>query len=396
VRVLIVHPRDLGAPTLGGIQTFLHDFVKFAPDDFDITLAGVTQDQRARPVSAFSRVDVEGRAATMLPLGPAGRMPLNPLTWLRMIVAQTRLRRRLMERGAIVQVHRPFRPIVLAGQRGPGVQFVHLDLEAWPGPSGWPRLGGLYRSFADPAIERMAHVYVVSERGAQLLRDSHPKIAERIEFVPVWHDPAVFSAPTEAERSSLRSSLLGQMGIAADAPVVLWAGRLDEGKDPLLALDAVAHTGNDAVELIVAGDGPLRGAAEARAAQLGIGGRVHFLGDVARDQIAQLMRAADCLLLTSHSEGGGPRVVVEALASGLPVVATDVGEVRRTVSDKVNGRIASDHEPETLAEALTWTLAQPRDVLSAAAVTAAAPYTAQRVLAPLYETYRRLAAAASR
>src|SRR5690242_20955311 len=104
----MVHPRDLGAPTLGGIQTFLHDFVKFAPDDFDITLAGVTQDQRARPVGAFSRVDVEGRAATMLPLGPAGRMPLNPLTWLRMIVAQTRLRRRLMERGAIVQVHRPF------------------------------------------------------------------------------------------------------------------------------------------------------------------------------------------------------------------------------------------------------------------------------------------------
>jgi glycosyltransferase involved in cell wall biosynthesis len=397
VRVLIVHPRDLGAPTLGGIQTFLHDFVKFAPADFDITLAGVTQDQRARPVGAFSRVEVDGRLATMLPLGPAGRMPLNPLTWLRMVAAQARLRRRLMDRGVIVQVHRPFRPIVLAGQRGPGVQFVHLDLEAWPGPSGWPRLGGLYRSFADPAIERMAHLYVVSERGAQLLRDSHPRIAERIEFVPVWHDPAVFRPPLGAERDASRSSLFGPLGIAADAKVVLWAGRLDEGKDPLVAIEVVAQASDpDAIELIVAGEGPLRGAAEARAAELGMSGRVHFLGDVARDDIAQLMRAADCLLLTSHNEGGGPRVVVEALASGLPVIATDVGEVRRTVSDKVNGRIAGDHSAEALADGLRWALTQPRHVLSAAAVTAAAPYTAQRVLASLYETYRRLAAAATR
>jgi glycosyltransferase involved in cell wall biosynthesis len=272
---------------------------------------------------------------------------------------------------------------------------VHLDLEAWPGPAGWPRLGGLYRSFADPAIEGMAHVYVVSERGAQLLRDSHPAIAGRIDFVPVWHDPAVFRAPTTPEHDALRLSEFGRLAIAADAQVVLWAGRLDAGKNPLLALDAVARATSDsgAIELIIAGDGELRAAAEEQATALGIGGRVHFLGDVPRDEIARLMRVADCLLLTSHSEGGGPRVVVEALASGLPVVATDVGEVRRTVADRINGRIADDHAPQTLADALTWTLAQPRDSLSAAAVSAAAPYTAERVLAPLYATYRELVAA---
>jgi glycosyltransferase involved in cell wall biosynthesis len=398
VRVLIVHPRDLGAPTSGGIQTFLHDFVKFAPADFDITLAGVTSDSRARPVGVATRVDVEGRAATMLALGPAGSLPRNPLTWLRMIVAQVRLRRRLMDRHAILQIHRPFKPIVLAGQRGPGIQFVHLDIDAWPGPSGWPRLGGLYRSFSDPALERMARVFVVSERGTQLLRDSHPSIGERIEFVPVWHDPAVFRAVPDAERAAVRESVFSRLGIAADARVVLWAGRLDAGKDPLLALDAVARVAADGagLELIFAGDGELRPAVEAHAAELGIGGRVHFLGDVVRDQVAQLMRAADCFLLTSHSEGGGPRVVVEALASGLPVVATDVGEVRRTVSDGVDGRVVGEHSADSLADALRWTLGQPRAALSAAAVQAAAPYTAQRVLEPLYETYRRVVASATR
>jgi glycosyltransferase involved in cell wall biosynthesis len=395
VRVLIVHPRDLGAPTLGGIQTFLHDFVKFAPADFEITLAGVTHDQRARPIGAISGVDVEGRAASMLALGPAGRLPLNPLAWLRMVAAQIRLRRRLMDRHAIVQVHRPYRPIVLAGQRGPGVQFVHLDLEAWPGPTGWPRLGGLYRSFADPAIERMARVYVVSERGAELLRQSHPSIAAQIEFVPVWHDASVFRPPTTPERALLRESLGQRFGIAADAQVVLWAGRLDAGKDPVLALEAVARAtgGGGAIELLIAGTGELRTAVEARATELGIAGRAHLLGDLGRHEVAQLMRAVDCLLLTSHNEGGGPRVVVEALASGLPVVATDVGEVRRTVSDMVNGRVVKEHSADALAEALSWTIAQSRETLSAAAITAAEPYTAERVLGPLYDAYRRLAAA---
>ena len=45
VRVLIVHPRDPAAPTLGGIQTFLRDFIKYAPAEFDITFVGTTRDE---------------------------------------------------------------------------------------------------------------------------------------------------------------------------------------------------------------------------------------------------------------------------------------------------------------------------------------------------------------
>ena len=393
MRVLIVHPRDLGAPTSGGIQTFLHDFVKFAPADFDITVAGVTQDERARPIGRATTVTIDGRTATLLPLGPAGRLPLNPVKWLRMGLAQARLRARLLDRRSIVQTHRPFRPIVLAGQRGPGVQFVHLDLDAWPGPTGWHRLNRLYRPFSDPALARMARVYVVSERGANSLRDANPRLADRIEFLPVWHDPAVFHPATNEERAALRADLARDLGIAAASDhLVLWAGRLDPGKDPGIALDALALMPAD-VRLLVAGEGELRPMLESRMGAAALRGRLHLLGDESRARLASLMRAADCLLLTSHSEGGGPRVVVEALASGLPVVATDVGEVRRTVSDGGNGRVVVEHDASLLADALAWVLAQPRDILTAAAVAAAAPFTAERVLGPVYATYRRLAEA---
>lgn len=391
VRVLIVHPRDLGAPTSGGIQTFLHDFVKFAPADFDITIAGVTADGHARPVGRLSRVAIGGRAATVLPLGPAGRLPANPLSWLLMGLAQARLRRRLLDRRTIAQIHRPFRPIVLAGQRGPRVQFVHLDLEAWPGPSGWPRLSRLYRAFSDAAMERMARVYVVSERGADALRSAHPTLAEQIEFLPVWHDPQIFHAPVPDERDRMRGDLAARLGfgLVGDAKLVLFAGRLDHGKDPLMALEVIARLPDHAL-LLIAGEGDMRGAVETRVRQLGLGSRTLLLGDLARDELAAVMRAADCLLLTSHDEGGGPRVVVEALASGLPVVATQVGEVRRTVADGINGRVVDAHDPGPLAEALAWTLAQERAAMVAAALEAAAPYTAERVLGPLYATYRQL------
>jgi len=53
VHILIVHPRDPAAPTLGGIQTFLRDFIKYAPADFAISFIGTTRDVVARPVGPF-------------------------------------------------------------------------------------------------------------------------------------------------------------------------------------------------------------------------------------------------------------------------------------------------------------------------------------------------------
>jgi len=398
IRVVVLHPRDLAAPTVGGIQTFLHDFVKHSPADFEITVAGVTQDSHERPVGRRRRVRIGQRDAWLLPLAPGGNMGRNPVAMWRMLGAQLRLRRLLLGRHTILQVHRPFRSLVLAGHRGPRVQFVHLDIRYWPGPSGWPRLGHLYRPFTDSAIERMARVYVVNEPGAELLRAAHPRIAERIEFLPVWFDEEVFRPAAADERSGLRAVLLDRLevpGSERNDRLVLFAGRLDENKDPGLALAAFAEVARRErnVRLMVAGDGTLRPAMADGARELDLADRVHFVGDLARDALAETMRASDALVLSSRAEGGGPRVVLEALASGLPVVATPVGDVARTVRSGINGWLTRDHDAHELAAGLEWALDQPRDAIRNEAVAAVAPYTARRVLEPLYEAYRELAGA---
>jgi len=104
------------------------------------------------------------------------------------------------------------------------------------------------------------------------------------------------------------------------------------------------------------------------------------------------MQASDALLLTARSEGGGPRVVLEALACGLPVVSTTVVEVKRTVTSGVNGWLVDELSADALADGLVWAMSQPRAAIASAAVEAVRPFTAERMLAGVFETYRALAA----
>lgn len=396
MRVLIVHPRDLGAPTIGGIQTFLHDFVKFSPPDFRITLAGVTQDPGRRRIGRITEISIDGRSAWFLPLAPAGGIPRNPLRLLGMAVGLIRLRREMLRSDTILQVHRPYRRMFMAGHRGPRVQFIHVDIRDWPGPTAWPRLKSLYRQFSDRALEQMARVFVVNEPGAEIIRKQYPKIADKVDFLPVWYDDAVFRAPLPEEKPAIRRTILARLGLgddAADDTLILFAGRLDPIKDPELAIDAFARfisAGGPTARLVVCGDGEMRAALDDRARTLGVADRVHFMGDRPREELAIIMRACDVLLLTSRAEGGGPRVVLEALASGLPVVAPPVGDVLRTVKHQVDGWLIGDRTPEAVADGLRWVLDQSSTTLSAAAVAAAEPYSAPAVLAHLYDIYRGL------
>jgi glycosyltransferase involved in cell wall biosynthesis len=146
----------------------------------------------------------------------------------------------------------------------------------------------------------------------------------------------------------------------------------------------------------VAGSGELRQSLIEQARRQGIAAFVHFVGDVPRARLAQIMRVADVLLLTSRAEGGGPRVVVESLASGIPAVATPVGEVRRTVIHRGNGWLVEERTASAVADGLEWVLGQPPGALREAALAAARPYTAPVVLERVYTAYRELSANAAR
>lgn len=398
--MLILHPRDPAEPTIGGIQTFLHDFIKYAPADFELTFAGTTADRRKRPIGRTTRLRIEDHDVRLLALSSSNGLPRDPLGLIGVFAAQVRLRLGMLRGGRILQVHRPYRSLFLAGQRGPRAQFIHVDIRDWPGPSAWRHVRSVYRNFSSRALDAMSRVFVVNEPGAEIIRRDHPALAERVDFLPVWYDPETFFPAAVDERGRMREALHGELGLDAndDLPLILFAGRLDPIKDPELAIDGLAelHRRGRAARMVVAGSGDLQPALLEQARRQGVEAFVHFIGDVPRERLAVIMRVADVLLLTSRAEGGGPRVVVESLASGTPAVATPVGEVRRTVGHRSNGWLVEERTASAVADGLEWVLQQPPGSLRDAALAAARPYTAEQVLERVYRIYRELSSSAAR
>jgi glycogen(starch) synthase len=116
-------------------------------------------------------------------------------------------------------------------------------------------------------------------------------------------------------------------------PVVLFVGRLVDGKQPEVAVSAFAevHEQYPNATLVVAGEGPCREQLESRVAEAGLDSAVRFLGHVAYDRMPTIYRSADVLLLPSRAEGL-PRTVLEALASGVPVVVSDLPVLEKVVA----------------------------------------------------------------
>jgi glycosyltransferase involved in cell wall biosynthesis len=168
--------------------------------------------------------------------------------------------------------------------------------------------------------------------------------------VRVFEIPELTSrfAPGDAAAARAATGLHGN-------PSVLWVGHLDRNKDPLTVLDGVARAVADLPGLTLwccFGAAPLLPAVEARIARdPALRGRVHLLGRVPHERIEQLMRAADLFVLGSHREGGNCSLV-EALATGLPSIATDIPSSRALLGGGTVGVLWPSGDSRALADAL--------------------------------------------
>lgn len=159
--------------------------------------------------------------------------------------------------------------------------------------------------------------------------------AARIEVLP---NPV--QAPVLDDRDELRR----RHGL--EGPTLVFAGRLAPQKSLEVTLEAVRRL--QGVQLVLAGDGPEAERLRRLAHDLGLDGRVRFLGAQPRDTVLELLRAGDVAVLSSSWENF-PHMVVEALAVGTPVIATDTGGVGEILTDGRNGLLVPKQDPEALA-----------------------------------------------
>ncbi|MDP6468771.1 MAG: glycosyltransferase [Pirellulaceae bacterium] len=206
--------------------------------------------------------------------------------------------------------------------------------------TGWPDTIGRLNRLLTPITD--AFVGVAAQHGDYLTNvERFP--ARLVRVIPNGIDVNRF-----CNRPGWRRVSREALGLGSEAPVVGIVAALRAEKNHTLFLQAAARLREEMsnAQFLIVGDGPERGEIERTVAQANLSECVHLLG--ARADIPELLAALDIFALTSHIEAN-PVSILEAMAMGLPVVATDVGSVSEIVLPGVTGFLASPGSAEELA-----------------------------------------------
>lgn len=210
-----------------------------------------------------------------------------------------------------------------------------------------------YEHTVGPALIRAAdRVCVLSPDHADsvtYLRRAGERDPSKLVVMPNGVDAQQFSPGADA------SGLRDRLGIPAGALVAAFVATLDRAhhfKRVDVAIDALGELGDESLHMVVAGGGELVEEFRARAAAREVGDRVHFLGPVPHAELPDVLRASDLFLLTTEPPESFGIVLIEAMACGLPVVATDYPGVRAVVVEGETGLLARQGDPADVARRL--------------------------------------------
>jgi glycosyltransferase involved in cell wall biosynthesis len=264
-------------------------------------------------------------------------------------------------RGYLTRLRREFPfDVILASWAYPdGVAAAHLAAHL-----GCPLvtmiLGSDLNALArDPALRpqiqwglgRAQHVITVSAA----LRERVIELGISADKVIVQHNGVDGAQFTIRDRAAVRA----QLGLPAASPLLCYVGNFKSEKGVDVLVEAMGHLrrcGREDVELALIGSGPLESKLRTRVQELHLESQVRFCGRRGHAEIPDWISAADALCLPSHREGC-PNVILEALASGRPVVASRVGGVPELLDER-SGVMVPPGDPEALAQGLASVLAR--------------------------------------
>lgn len=198
-------------------------------------------------------------------------------------------------------------------------------------------------------LPRTAGVFAVSDKLAGRVVDLGVPV-ERVHVVPTGVNKRLFHPRPRAEARDA-------VGLPQDAKVILFVGRLHREKG-LAELAEAFHGLGPRTHLVIVGEGPF--GPDCRRMLRGVAGRVRFTGDQPLEVVRDWITAADVLALPSYREGT-PNVVMEALACGRKVVATNVGGIPALLRDEAQGKLVAPQDVAALRLALEEVLGHPYD-----------------------------------
>jgi glycosyltransferase involved in cell wall biosynthesis len=250
-------------------------------------------------------------------------------------------------RDSIIQTHRPdfMFPFIIFFRKNPKVCTLHgipnIGIKTRKSRGTW-RIYSMLERFS---LKRIQQFIAVDERTRDFYEDLQPSLNGRIKVIPVGIDPELF-------RPLDKQKMREKYGFAQDEKIILYVGRfsVEKGLDLLLKSFKEVNEKDPKTKLVLLGDGLEEDKLKEMVKDLAIR-NVTFMQPAAHDVIPEIMNCADVFALSSFQEGL-PTVVLEALACGKPVVATDVGDVRKVVKDGETGYLVKDRNVQEFVKGL--------------------------------------------
>lgn len=216
--------------------------------------------------------------------------------------------------------------------------------------TGWPDGVGRLNRLLTPITD--GFIGVAAPHGEHLIQNERFP-AEKVFVIPNGVDVDRFRP-----RADCRAALRKELGVAEDAPLVgiVAALRHEKHHELFLRAAALVRRQRPDAHFVIVGDGPERGNIERWIAELDLGECIHLLGT--RSDTPQILAGWDAFALTSHNEAN-PVSILEALACGVPVVATRVGSIPETVVPEETGYLATPGDADEVAGHLLQLLDDP-------------------------------------
>jgi glycosyltransferase involved in cell wall biosynthesis len=369
--------------TIGGIQTLIRNFIKYAPDEFEVRLVGTgVRDV----ILKWQKTEFAGREINFLPLLNLQNDNIRSL--IPTTVKYTAALMKCNFASDFMHFHRLEPTFASRSWQGEKTLFVHNDIQTQVlgkgerATIGWRRFPSAYFAMEKHLLPQFQQILSCNSDAVKFYQQRYPDLTERIDYVRNTFDDGVFYTLSREERNAQRCELAKQLKLPETTRFILFAGRLHPQKDPLLLVRSFAALNEPDVHLLIVGDGELATDIKTEISWLGQTQRITMLGSLPMGEVAKLHRLSDACVLTSKYEGL-PLVVLEALASGTPVVTTNCGETPKFLTTE-NGIVCSQSTPKTVASALAEILRYPEKYPATACVQTASSYAASRVVTDIY------------
>lgn len=372
--------------TIGGIQTLINTFIKYAPSEFKVRLVG-TGNEKNPTLGRWQEAELSGREISFLPLFTLQNDNVRSV-----IPTTLKYTAALMGRSFasdFMHFHRLEPTLAALNWQGEKTLFIHNDIRTQMQAADnkkailWRRYPAAYFALESLLVRQFNQILSCNTESTQWYKQRYPSMSDRIAYIKNSFDNEVFYPLTRNEREAKRRELAYSMGLGEETRFVLFAGRLHPQKDPLLLISAFATLDAPNVHLLIAGDGELAGEIREQIRKLELSNRVTMLGAVPQKELAQLHRICNAFVLSSAYEGL-PLVVLEALASGTPIVTTRCGESPNLLATD-SGIVCEERTPVCIADALRKILHHVEDYPMESCVRTAQPYAARTVVRGIYD-----------